>query len=317
MRTNSVGHHHPEAEITAVATFNHNGDKFQPTTGHEIADGSHTVDALAERLLRWFPATGEMLVAFSGGVDSSLVLAAALRARGAANVRAVIADSPSLARREFAEALSLANSFGAALTIIETDELSRPEYVKNDASRCFHCKSTLYQTLLAHPEFQNLAQAALVLDGTNADDLSDIRPGLQAANAAGVRHPLAECGLTKREVREISRMWALPTWNKPEMACLSSRIPHGTTVTTERLSLVEQAEVALLSLGFSGARVRLHDLSGTVPSALARVEFHAEEISRAASEPTRTAIAAALRAIGFAFVTLDLEGYRKGGRVLP
>ncbi len=292
-------------------------DSRPATDGGAGTDASNAeICAAAERLVAWFPGSGTVTVAFSGGVDSALVLAAAMRACGAGRVRAVLADSPSLPRRELGEAQEIAALLGAPLEILLTHELSSPDYRKNDASRCYHCKSALYGAVL-NRLMSSGSNAALIVDGTNADDGSDVRPGLRAANEARVRHPLAECGLTKRAVRDVSRLWGLPTWNKPEMACLASRVPHGTEVSEPKLALIEAAEAELLRCGFRGGRVRLHELPAAAGDVafLARIELAPSDVIRAADPDMRTRLAGALRQLGFAFVTVDLEGYRRGGRV--
>lgn len=302
----------PLGQDAPAPTFIQFDDKFQPALR-----SSRELEALAERLLRWFESGTPVLVAFSGGVDSALVLAAAVRSLGPSKVTAVIADSPSLARRELQSAITLAESLGVSLTVLRTDEMESADYRRNDTERCYHCKASLYRAITKHPQFAFHAEMRTVVDGTNHDDRTDIRPGLRASDEARVRHPLADCGLTKHDIREISRLWNLPTWNKPEMACLASRIAHGTAVSESRLHSVERAEAALESLGFPGCRVRLHELGGAAPARLARVELAADALERAAAPAMRQEIVRAVRESGFEFVTLDLEGYRKGGRIQP
>ena len=281
-----------------------------------------------EILLNWFRDFSapnlRVIVAFSGGVDSSLVLAGAVRAIGRDRVIAAIADSPSLARAELSEALELAQTLGAAVKVFPTNELSLEAYQRNDANRCYYCKSTLYShlqaALVTHygPDFGH----QLVVDGTNLDDLQEIRPGLKAADSAGVRHPLAECRFNKTLVRELSLEWGLPTYNKPAMACLASRLARGTAVSPERLAIVESAEELLKKLGVFGARVRLHELRAASeeqksPELLARVELPETFLANLAQQDILPSMQAQLTAVmksqGCAFVTLDLEGYRKGG----
>ncbi len=245
-----------------------------------------------------------IVVAYSGGVDSALLLAVAVRARGAA-VRAFTARSPSLMAVELEEAAALARDLGVEHEVIETHELDRAGYVANGTDRCYHCKSELFDaTALAAQRFADAA----VVDGFNADDLHDHRPGHRAAAEHAVLHPLAEVGLTKAEVREISRHLGLPTWRKPQLACLASRIPYGTAVTRERLGRVEAVEVALRQHGFHDVRARLVRDNDD----LVRIEVGEGELARFFEPATRAAIVAAAHRAGFRFVTVDLEGFRSG-----
>jgi uncharacterized protein len=206
---------------------------------------------------------GQVLVAFSGGVDSTFLLAAAVECLGAEKVLAVTGLSPSMSAAERDEAVALTRRLGARHRMLETGELARPEYVANAADRCYFCKTDLFERL------NGLARAegcAWILDGANVDDLGDVRPGREAARQQGVRSPLVEAGLSKADIRALSRWMELPTWEKPAMACLASRIPHGTPVTIERLGQIEAAESALRELGFQQVRVRHHE-------AIARIEL--------------------------------------------
>lgn len=244
---------------------------------------------------------GGVLVAVSGGADSALVMALAARALGghAAGAMGVSAAYPA---EELAVARSLCAQLGVRLFEVPTGQLENPDFLRNDGQRCFHCRDDLYDTL------RPLADAhgfAAICDGTNADDLGDIRPGLRAARQAGVVSPLADAGVTKAEVRAVSRALGLPTWDKPQQACLSSRIPRGTPITMDALHRVEQAERWLRSQGFRQLRVREH---GDV----ARVELPEEDISRLAAEPLRSRCVAALRGLGYAFVSVDLEPFVTG-----
>ncbi len=244
-----------------------------------------------------------VLVAFSGGVDSTFLLAAAVECLRE-NVLAVTGLSPSIPATEREEAAALARRLGASHRCIETGEMERAGYVANGPDRCFFCKTDLFERL------QELAQAesyAWVVDGSNLDDLSDIRPGREAARRQGVRSPLAEAGLTKAAIRALSRAMGLPTWDKPAMACLASRIPQGTPVTIQRLSQVEAAEAALKELGFRQIRVRHHET-------IARIELPPEERSRLLDPALADEVVRRLKAAGYQFVVLDLEGYRPGGR---
>jgi len=252
-----------------------------------------------ERLRGLFTEMGSVLVAYSGGLDSAFVLAAARDALGERAV-ALTAVSPSLPEREKRDAMRIAEQLGARHELVESSEIHNPDYAANPSNRCFHCKSELYSiTTRVRAELD----LAYVVNGTNLDDLGDYRPGLEAAKQAGVRSPLVEAELTKDEVRALAKERGLDFWDKPAAACLSSRIPYGTSVTPERLHQIEQLEDALHALGLRQVRVRYHD-------ALARVEVGVGELPRAFEQ--REAIVAAGRAAGFTFVTLDLAGYKTG-----
>jgi uncharacterized protein len=239
------------------------------------------------------------LVAFSAGVDSTFVLAAAREVLGD-RVVALTAHSPSVPQSERLEARSLAQRLGVRHIEVDSREMEDPRYVANPTDRCFYCKSELYRLCA---EVAAAEGAAAVLDGFNADDRKDHRPGHRAALERAVRSPLAEAGLTKAEVRAWSEAYALPTWDKPQMACLASRLPYGTAVTPERLGQVERAEAALRGLGLRSFRVRYHGEIG-------RVEVAAEELEAAFTQ--REALAAAVRAAGFKMAVLDLEPFRSG-----
>lgn len=242
------------------------------------------------------------LVAFSGGVDSTLLLRLAVDALGD-RCLAVTALSPSFPPWERSEVEQLVQLLGARHRFVETRELEREEYLRNPPERCFHCKAELLQTLR---QLREAAVDSALLIGANADDqLDPHRPGQRAAVAAGARAPLAEAGLTKDEVRAISRALGLPTWDKPQLACLASRFPYGTRISADRLRQVAQAEQALREAGFRDVRVRFHDDIG-------RIEVGVDELVRFADPQLRTAVAAAVRAAGFRYAVLDLDGFRSG-----
>jgi pyridinium-3,5-biscarboxylic acid mononucleotide sulfurtransferase len=250
---------------------------------------------------------GSALVCYSGGIDSAFVLAVAHKTLGARAV-GMTAVSPSLAPFEKEAAIAIAAQIGARHELVESAELKRPEYVANAPDRCFHCKTELYDIAEKMKQEWGLEY---VLNGTNVDDLGDYRPGLEAASKASVRSVLVECGFDKRDVRRCARLWGLTIWDKPASACLSSRIPFGTEVTHERLAQIGGLEAELHSLGLRQVRVRWHGLGEIAQgTALARVEVAREELDRAFEH--RDAIARAGKRFGFAYVTLDLDGYRTG-----
>ena len=261
-----------------------------------------TLEDKEQRLRELIKGYGRVALGFSGGVDSTLLLRVALDVLGAENVLPVIADSPSLPRSEFAEALRLAEGLGAACTVIHPDELSDPNYVANPADRCYFCKKHL---------FRNIAEAAAakgfgaVLDGNNADDAGDYRPGRRAAQELGVKSPLLEAGLTKSEIRVLSARAGLSTAEKPAMACLASRIPYGMPVTAEVLAQVERAEEALQTNGFAQCRVRHH-------GEVARIEVPGAELPRLLDSGVREAVVRGIKSAGYRHVTVDLQGYRTG-----
>lgn len=243
---------------------------------------------------------GAVVVAYSGGVDSAYLACVAREVLGE-RALAVTADSPSYPRRHRDMAAAIAEQFQLRHQIVHTQEMARPEYRANPSNRCYYCKHELYTELtrLAAP------LGAVVIDGNNADDRGDHRPGRQAAREFGVRSPLDEVGLGKDEIRALSRQAGLPTWDEPASACLSSRIPYASEVTDEKLRTIEAAEDALRQLGFRVCRVRHHN-------DLARVELGADEIDRAFDPQARLAIVRELKRLGYRYVTVDLQGYRTG-----
>jgi len=250
------------------------------------------------RLLNDFPA---LIVAYSGGVDSAYLAYAAHEVLGD-RVLCVTADSPSYPERHRELAIRIAREFGLQHEIITTNEMSRPEYRANPANRCYYCKHELYTHLTAIARARGIP---VIADGSNADDRGDYRPGRQAAREFGVRSPLDEAGLTKNDIRALSREAGLPTWDEPASACLSSRIPYFSEVTDEKLRMIERAEAVLRGLGFRVCRGRHHDT-------IARLELGRDEMARALDPDVAEAIDRELRAIGYAHVTIDLRGYRLG-----
>jgi uncharacterized protein len=241
-------------------------------------------------------------VAFSGGVDSAVVAKAAYLALGDCAV-AVTAHSASVAQQEREDAERIAKEIGIRHVVIQTDEFENPAYLQNDGSRCYHCKTELYDQLLARaPELQ----VKTIVSGANLDDAGDYRPGLKAAAEHGVRHPLQECKMTKADVRALAHDWHLPIWDKPASPCLSSRLVPGLPVTPERTKRIEEAESYLRSLGLREFRVRLHE------GELARVEVTPEAIKTLADESVRHTLTNRFLELGFKFVTLDLLGFRSG-----
>jgi uncharacterized protein len=253
-------------------------------------------------LRRIFAAMDSVLVAYSGGIDSTFVLKVAHDQLGDSAV-GITAISPTFPAVELETATRVAKEIGARHELIETDQLTIPAFTANDASRCFHCKTDLYQLM---GKLSALRAQSVVVDGTNLDDLGDDRPGITAAREWGVRSPLVEAGLTKADIRSLARDMGLSNWDKPAAACLSSRIPRGITITREKLSRVEQAEDVLLAEGFRHCRVRDH-------GEIARIEVGQNELARMLDGERGTRISRRMKALGFRFVTIDLEGYRPGG----
>lgn len=245
---------------------------------------------------------GSCAVAFSGGIDSTVVAHAAQLALGDAAV-AVTGTSASLAEGELAEARDLAALIGIRHLVIDTDEFANPDYVRNAPDRCYHCKTELYTQLEGLAE---QLQVAVVVNGANLDDLGDYRPGMRAAGEHGVASPLAECGFHKNDVRQLAADWHLPTWDKPATPCLSSRVAYGEEVTPERLAMIDQAEHYLREQGLRSIRVRYHK------GDLARVEVPMHALEALCRPEVRDPLVAHLKTLGFRYVTLDLEGFRSG-----
>lgn len=260
---------------------------------------------LAERYARLkadLAGYGRVVVAFSGGVDSTLLLKVAIDVLGRDAVLALTATSPTYPEFEFREACRLAELFGARQLVVESNELEIPGFAKNDRRRCYHCKSELFN--ICRDKARELGYAE-VLDGSNLDDLQDVRPGRDAACELAVRSPLLEAGLGKQDIRTLSRELGLPTADKQPFACLSSRFPYGTEITQERLRQVDESESFLRRQGFSHYRVRYH-------GELARIELAPAELNRLFDPELREAVIAACKSAGFTYVTLDLQGYRTG-----
>ncbi|MGD1020038.1 MAG: ATP-dependent sacrificial sulfur transferase LarE [Verrucomicrobiia bacterium] len=257
---------------------------------------------------------GRTLVAYSGGVDSVLLAKVAHDALGG-DALAVIADSPSLPRRELDEALDIGKQFGFPVRVIKTNEMADANYTSNPSNRCYFCKSELFEKL---SETARAERWQTIVYGENASDAGDFRPGAVAATEYQVRAPLKEVGVTKREIRELSAELGLPTASKPQMACLSSRIPYGEPVTDEALRMIEAAENVLRDAGFYEVRVRHHEMGNSKLETrnpkryMARIEVGAEELARFLDGEVRESVTRALKQIGYAYVTLDLQGYRRG-----
>ncbi len=264
------------------------------------SDASHLAckRGLLEAKLR---SLGRTLVAYSGGVDSAFLAWVARQVLGD-KMLAVIADSPSLARTHLQDAIAFAQERNMPLEVIATAELDRPEYARNDASRCFHCKDELF---LVMEDFRDLRGFDSIAYGVNLDDQDDFRPGQAAARAHGVYSPLLDAGLTKADIRELARTAGLRIWDKPASACLSSRVEYGRPVTREALRVVEQGEDALRGFGFRLFRVRHH-------GDIVRIEVARDELARALTPEMAAEFTRVFKALGFKFVTLDLEGFRSG-----
>jgi len=267
-----------------------------------------TLDGKSQRLRENLRSLGRLLVAYSGGVDSAFLAWAAHRELEN-NMLAVLADSPSLARSQMQDAVAFAQEQGIPLSMIQTAEMERAEYRKNDGARCFHCKDELFTVM---EEFRARHGFDVIAYGVNSDDQGDYRPGQQAARQHGVAAPLLEAELSKADIRELARRGGLRIWDKPASACLSSRLEYGRPVTPEALQVVEQGEEALRQMGFRQFRVRHH-------GDIVRIEIGGDELPRALNPEMAVEFTRIFKALGFSYVTLDLEGFRSGSMnaVLP
>ncbi len=266
----------------------------------QSADLDRDLDKKLAVCLETIGGLGRVVVAFSAGVDSALLLALAVEALGPANVLAAVGVSPSLPGEELRDAGRIAARIGVELVEVPTGELDDPRYAANPAERCYFCKHDLFGRL---GEMAKLRGFDVILSGANADDTGDFRLGMRAGLELGVRSPLMEAGLAKAEIRQLSLRRNLPTWDKPAMACLASRVPYGQPITTERLGRIEQAERAIHELGFRQVRVRDHDK-------VARIEVPAEDLPRLLA--LRIQVATAMKQAGYAYATMDLLGFRSG-----
>jgi len=267
----------------------------------QTVDQSFDVQEKEEQLRSWMRHTGSLLVAYSGGVDSSYLAYVATSEIGQ-NAHCALGISPSVSGNQREEATSIAEDFGFRFRIIQTEEFADPAYVANPSNRCYFCKSELFEKLKVLAAKEGITT---IVDGTNLDDVGGHRPGRRAAEENGVRSPLVEFGFTKSDIRELSRKHGLPTWDKPASPCLSSRIAYGVPVTIERLTKVEKGEALLRKYGFREFRLRVH-------GELARIEVSPDEFDQILDRKIIRELSVAIQSLGFKYVTLDLHGYRSG-----
>jgi uncharacterized protein len=261
-----------------------------------------SVQAARQRLATILRDMGSVVVAFSAGVDSTLVLKVALDTLGPKRVLAATGVSPSLAQRELQSVKELAALMNAPLALVDTEEVANPSYAANPSNRCYYCKNELYTKLNALAKERGFAY---VVNGVNLDDLGDFRPGLKAAKEWEVRAPLVEAEIDKATVRELARALEIPNWQKPALACLSSRVPYGTPVTVGVLSQIERAEAFLYEQGFNNFRVRHH-------GKVARIEVAPDDLPRLCQDPLRGQVVHQFKQLGYTYITLDLQGFRSG-----
>lgn len=277
-------------------------DESPPRRSSVLNVANSSLEAKRDRLLTLLHDMRRVVVAYSGGIDSTVVAQAAFLALGA-NAVAVTADSPSVPRAEIDEARQIAERIGIRHQLVSTSEFGNADYVKNDGTRCYYCKDELYGQI---ERLLPSLQCDVICSGANLDDRGDYRPGLVAAAEHKIRHPLQEAGFTKADVRALAQMWSLPTWDKPASPCLSSRLAPGVQVTPERTARVEAAEAYLKKLGFREFRVRLHE------GELARIEVPPAGIAKLMEPTVYADLVRYLKGLGFRYVTLDLEGFRSG-----
>lgn len=293
-----------EPVLTEAARAEAAATDDSPSAADSATPTAHaTAREKEQRLIAWLAARSSVMLGFSGGVDSAYLACVALEAIGPSRFLAVIGRSPSYPDAQWDGARALAAKFDIPVLEVRTHEMADPRYVANPSNRCYFCKTELWSVLRAVADERGFQT---IIDGTNADDTNDWRPGRQAADEHAVSSPLAELGFTKDEIRALSKARGLPTWSQPSSPCLSSRLPYGSAVTIERLRQVERAESALRALGIEGdLRVRHH-------GDLARVEISADRLDAWLAAPNVRAITAAVRGAGFARVSVDLRGFRSG-----
>ena len=280
----------------------------------DSAERTTEVDIAIKMLCEWFEPYKNIVVLASGGIDSSLLACIVAKFKDVKTVTAITADSPSIPRAELLQVKEYIQRLGIVHRLVATEELENPEYRANRGDRCYFCKKALYHVvdnIISHDE------QTVIVDGTNADDLTDHRPSLPASREHDIKHPFVELAIGKALIREMAKREEIPFWNKPSMACLASRVEEGVEVSGPVLQMIENAEEVLHNRGFHDIRVRYHE-SGTIHrlQRIARIELSAQDVARFIAEEHHTVIAPQLLNLGFDHVTLDLEGYKRGGRAL-